>query len=120
MRYYFFMDDKTIVSSSAVGKRLDSIIKREKAFYLSFKGTKIPIVSVISIGRAPENSVVIDNKLASRHHAVIQKIKNEYFLKDLQSTNGTYLNGERIPVGKYVKLSRNDTISIGKTNLILG
>lgn len=114
------MDDKTIISSSVVGKRLDSIVRKEQIAYLCFGNARIPVVSVITIGRASDNNVVIDNKLASRYHAVIQKIKNAYYLKDLHSTNGTFLNGERIPDDRYVKLSPSDTISVGKTDLTLG
>ena len=67
-----------------------------------------------------DNSVVIENKLASRHHALIQKIKDDYYLKDENSTNGTLLNGKRIPADKYVKLSRGDKITIGSANLVFG
>ena len=63
--------------------------------------------------------IVIDNKLASRHHASIQKIKNAYYLKDEGSTNGTLLNGNPIPKDKYVKLNANDKISIGTANLVI-
>lgn len=114
------MQDETIISTSKIGQRLDSIAKKEQVSYLMFEGGKIPMVSVITIGRSTDNDVVIDHKLASRHHAVIQKIKDEYFLKDLDSTNGTFLNGEAIPRGKYVKLGHEDTITIGKTNLNIG
>lgn len=114
------MQDETIISSSKIGQRLDAIVKKEQVSCLMFNNGKIPIVSVITIGRFHDNDVVIDSKLASRHHAIIQKIKEDYFLKDLGSTNGTLLNGERIPQDKYLRLNREDTISIGKTNLILG
>ena len=61
----------------------------------------------------------MDNKLASRHHALIQKIKNAYFIKDEESTNGTFVNGIRIPAGKYVKLNPGDKITIGNMNLVI-
>lgn len=113
------MQDETIIHTSKIGQRLDSIVKKEQVSYLMFDNGKIPIVSTITIGRASDNDVVIDNKLASRHHAIIQKIKDDYFLKDLDSTNGTFLNGKTIPNGKYVKLEANDTVTVGKTNLII-
>lgn len=114
------MQDETIINTSKIGQRLDSIVKKEQVSYLMFENGKIPMVSTITIGRETDNDVVIDNKLASRHHALIQKIKNDYFLKDLDSTNGTFLNGEKIPKDKYFKLGANDTITIGKTNLVIG
>jgi pSer/pThr/pTyr-binding forkhead associated (FHA) protein len=113
------MKDETIITTSKIGQRLDAIVKKEQVSYLMFDNGKIPIVSKITIGRETDNDVVIDNKLASRHHALIQKIKDEYYVKDLESTNGTFLNGEPIPKDKYVKLEGNDTVTIGKTNLII-
>lgn len=114
------MQDETIINSSKIGQRLDSIVKKEQVSYLMFDNGKIPIVSTITIGRATDNNVVIDNKLASRYHAIIQKIKDDYYIKDLDSTNGTLLNGQPIPKDKYVKLGSSDTVTIGKTNLIIG
>jgi len=113
------MQEDTIISTSKIGQRLDSIVKKEQVSYLMFENDKIPIVSKITIGRSTDNDVVIDNKLASRHHALIQKIKDEYYIKDLESTNGTFLNGEQIPGDKYVKLGESDTVTIGKTNLVI-
>lgn len=115
------MQDETIIGSSKVGQRLDAIVKKDQVSCLMYeKGRKIPMVSKISIGRASDNDVVIDSKLASRYHALIQKIKDDYYIKDLDSTNGTLLNGQTLPKGKYVKLGHNDTVSIGKTNLTIG
>jgi pSer/pThr/pTyr-binding forkhead associated (FHA) protein len=114
------MQDETIINTSKIGQRLEAIVKKEQVSYLMFENGKIPMVSKISIGRATDNDVVIDSKLASRYHAVIQKIKDDYFLKDLDSPNGTLLNGTTIPKDKYVKLGHNDTVTIGKTNLVIG
>ncbi len=114
------MQDETIISSSKVGQRLDAIVKKDQVSCLMFENGQIPIVSKITIGRSTENDVVIDSKLASRFHAIIQKIKDDYFLKDLDSTNGTLLNGHPVPKDKYVKLGHSDTVTIGKTNLTIG
>lgn len=113
------MEDHTIAYESPIGQRLDNIGKSELASYLTFNNDKIGLVSKITLGRASGNSVVVDNKLASRNHAVIQKIKNDYYLKDMGSTNGTYLNDTRIPPDKYVKLTRGDKITIGNDNLVM-
>ncbi|MBQ0162851.1 MAG: FHA domain-containing protein [Treponema sp.] len=112
------MSDNTILTDSPVGKHIDAISNPSALSYLLFDKKKIQLVAKITIGRESDNNVVIDNKLASRHHAVIQKIKEDYFLKDEESTNGTYLNGTKIPAGKYVKLNRGDKITIGSTNLV--
>lgn len=50
---------------------------------------------------------------------MIQKIKDAYFIKDEESTNGTFVNGIKIPAGKYVKLNRDDKITIGNMNLVI-
>lgn len=110
--------DETILTDSPVGKHIDAISNPGQVSYLLFDKKKIQLVAKITIGRESDNNVVIDNKLASRHHALIQKIKEDYFLKDEGSTNGTLLNGIKIPAGKYVKLNRGDKITIGSSNIV--
>lgn len=113
------MSDKTIVTSSPVGQHLDAMGESKPASYLMFNNKRINLVAKITIGRESDNNIVVDNKLASRHHALIQKIKDVYFLKDLDSTNGTWLNGAKIPVDKYVKLKPGDKITIGNMSLVI-
>ena len=113
------MSDTTIVTSSPVGRHLDSLGEGKPASYLMFNHKKVELIAKITIGRDTDNDVVVDNKLASRHHAVIQKIKNAYFLKDENSTNGTYLNGVKIPPDKYVKLNPGDKVTIGNMSLVI-
>ncbi|MDR2092886.1 MAG: FHA domain-containing protein [Azoarcus sp.] len=64
-----------------------------------------------SIGRKPVNDIQIDNLSISGQHAVITHILGDAFLEDLNSTNGTYVNGQ--PVKKHV-LHNNDVIELGK------
>lgn len=105
--------DETITTNSPVGKQLDKINSSKNASYLMFNNKKISLVAKITIGRDTSNDIVVDNKLASRKHAVIQKIRDAYFLKDENSTNGTFVNSIRIPKDKYVKLNVGDQIQIG-------
>ena len=84
-----------------------------------FNKKKIELVAKITLGREYDNDVVVDNKLASRHHAVIQKIRDAYFIKDEKSTNGTFVNGKRIPEDKYFRLNKGDKITIGTMNLVI-
>jgi pSer/pThr/pTyr-binding forkhead associated (FHA) protein len=63
------------------------------------------------IGRKPHNDIQIDNLSISGQHAVITRILSDTFLEDLNSTNGTYVNGQ--PVKKHV-LRNNDVIELGK------
>ena len=63
-----------------------------------------------TIGRLPDNDVRIDNAAVSGHHGLIINILNDSFLEDLNSTNGTYVNGKLI---KKHALTHGDVITIG-------
>jgi hypothetical protein len=65
----------------------------------------------ISIGRRSHNDVVIDNRAISGDHAVIVTTLNDSFLEDLNSTNGTLVNGQ--PIKKHF-LQNNDVIEVAK------
>jgi pSer/pThr/pTyr-binding forkhead associated (FHA) protein len=64
-----------------------------------------------TLGRRPYNDIVIDNLAVSGEHAVLQMTGNEVYLEDLNSTNGTYVNGKAV---KKQLLANNDTVEIGK------
>jgi pSer/pThr/pTyr-binding forkhead associated (FHA) protein len=64
-----------------------------------------------TLGRRPYNDIVIDNLAVSGEHAVIVMVGGEIFLEDLNSTNGTYVNGKAI---KKQQLQSGDAIEIGK------
>jgi len=61
--------DETIFSESVVGQRLSKVHK-PGPMVLVFQGRSIPITSRITVGRDEDNSIVLDDPLASRHHAV--------------------------------------------------
>ena len=67
------------------------------------------------IGRDPQNDVVLDDRRVSRKHAEIRLRLGRYTLYDLQSTNGTYVNGRR--VAEKV-LDDGDKISVGGLELV--
>ncbi len=64
-----------------------------------------------SVGRRPYNDLVIDNLAVSGEHAVLQMSGNEVYLEDLNSTNGTFVNGKAV---KKQLLADSDTVEIGK------
>ena len=68
----------------------------------------------ISIGRKPHNDIQIDNLAISGEHAAIVTILNDSFLEDMNSTNGTLVNGQ--PVKKHF-LRNLDVIELGKYKL---
>ena len=69
----------------------------------------------LSIGRHPSNDLVLDQARASRSHARIERVGDGFLLRDLNSTNGTYLGAERI---EQQGLRSGDTIRIGDARLV--
>lgn len=67
-----------------------------------------------TLGRKASNDIQIDNLAISGEHAVIVTILNDSFLEDLNSTNGTFVNGQQI---KKHFLQNNDVIELGKYRL---
>lgn len=76
--------------------------------------------SPFAIGTDPEgNDFVFEgNPLVSRHHAAIYSTRNKYYLEDLQSTNGTWINGERIPAGKKTELHGGDRVRFANVTFL--
>ena len=64
-----------------------------------------------TLGRRPYNDVVIDNLAVSGEHAVFQMTGNDVFVEDLNSTNGTYVNGK---AAKKLQLHHGDSVEVGK------
>src|SRR5215510_6632666 len=67
-----------------------------------------------TIGRLPDNDIRIDNSAVSGHHSLIINILNDSFLEDLNSTNGTYVNGKLI---KKHALQHGDVVTVGHHQL---
>lgn len=65
----------------------------------------------ITIGRNPDNDIVLDDKYISHYHARVKRIGNDYMLDDLDSINSTYLNGNEI--AEEVALRSGDCIKVG-------
>ncbi|WP_426148032.1 FHA domain-containing protein [Polaromonas sp. DSR2-3-2] len=82
---------------------------------ISLDGTVLKEVQLTkdrtSLGRRPYNDIVIDNMAVSGEHAVVQMLGIESYIEDLNSTNGTYVNGKTV---KKQQLHHDDTIEIGK------
>lgn len=86
---------------------------------LSHHGKEIQTIEIkrerTTIGRRPENDIVIDHLAISGAHAAIVTILQDAFLEDLNSTNGTWVNGKSI---KKHFLRDGDVIELGKYQLI--
>ena len=77
-------------------------------------GKGFPFLSnSLTIGRAPDNDIILDDVQVSRYHAVLQRQGNEVILQDLDSTNGVLVNGEQIH-GPHV-LQPTENITIGSS-----
>jgi pSer/pThr/pTyr-binding forkhead associated (FHA) protein len=90
----------------------------EEAYVIADGAKVIPLTrEVINIGRRLENHVVIDDPRVSRSHAQLRAIKGRYVIFDLNSTGGTFINGQRITQSV---LYPGDVISLAGVTLVYG
>ncbi|MEN9934444.1 MAG: hypothetical protein RLZZ387_1023 [Chloroflexota bacterium] len=71
---------------------------------------------ILAIGRDGSNDIVIDHPLASRRHARLERDDSGYLVRDLDSTNGTYVNGDRIEGAR--SLHNQDRIWVADTEIV--
>lgn len=71
----------------------------------------------VVVGRTPDNDVAIDHPLISRHHARLVRTGSQWSVTDLGSTNGTYVNGQRVAAA--TPLRAGDVIDLGGSRLVL-
>jgi ABC-type multidrug transport system ATPase subunit/pSer/pThr/pTyr-binding forkhead associated (FHA) protein len=72
----------------------------------------------LQIGRDPDNDVVLDAPIVSRFHAMVERIGQRYRVRDLNSSNGTFVNDRRIEAETW--LQPGDAIRIGPYRFVLG
>lgn len=78
---------------------------------------EVPVgTSEVSIGRSPENGIVIDNPAVSHFHARVFNEEGRIMLEDFGSLNGTFVNGQRV---KMVTLKPGDSVAIGKHTIVI-
>jgi adenylate cyclase len=76
---------------------------------------EFPLGPMTSLGRHPSNTLRLVDREVSKEHAVIERVGKEFVLKDLGSSNGTFVNGRRV---KELKLRDGDEIALGSSRLI--
>src|ERR1051326_6742394 len=77
-----------------------------------FDADKTPIVD---IGRDPSCKIVLEEPGVSRRHTIIQQLEDGVYISDLSSTNGTYVNGVKIP--KETRLKPGDHVEVGSVKM---
>ena len=70
---------------------------------------------IVTIGRAPSNHIIVDHPSVSAHHAVLLRTGASYSLKDLNSTNGTRINGDCVTDAE---LKDGDTVRFGSVTAV--
>ncbi|MBP8972703.1 MAG: FHA domain-containing protein [Anaerolineae bacterium] len=78
-------------------------------------GASYALLPLTTLGRAPTNTVVLDDTFCSQEHALVMRRDGQWWLEDRGSSNGTRLNGE--PVREPVVLSSGDVIGMGRLEL---
>ncbi len=88
-----------------------------ESVFLVMEGRKaVPLNALIfSIGRSHDNTLVLDDPRVSRHHAEVRVIRGHFILFDLNSSGGTYVNGQKVSQGL---LYPGDLISLAGVNLV--
>lgn len=108
-----YLDVKSITSGGGsldeaylkIVNRLDSLNFKMQEYYV--------IEGDISLGRSSKNDVVIKDKFVSKNHLLIREKNQRYYLEDLGSANGTFLNGVKIDPNELIELQNNDKIGVG-------
>ncbi len=80
-------------------------------------GGSFPLDAVTTIGRDVNNSIVVDDPFASAEHGVLTFRGRAWYVEDLASTNGTYVNG--IPVDGIAEIGFGDELQVGEVRLRL-
>lgn len=80
-------------------------------------GRVVDVLTPATIGRRSDSDVIIDDPDVSRRHARLEAENGVVFIGDLSSSNGTFLNGER--VRQSIEVRTGDRIDVGTTRLVV-
>jgi len=107
--------EDTIYKRAPIAKK----IKENKVATLTLRNRSYKFEDTIIIGRDKSCNIVINDPLVSRRHAKITLVDGQkFYIEDLNSTNGTYINNNPVMKGTKKLLKQDDEIRIGNTVLI--
>lgn len=98
-----------IIKDQNISKDIDYVLRAED-------GKIFPLTTINTIGRAEDSDIVINNPYLSSKHAIITKQGRKITIQDLNSTNGTFVNGKKIK--RPFTLKENDEISLGSVKFL--
>ena len=75
---------------------------------------------IVTIGRSSDNNIQLSDKYISREHLRIRQKGDKFFVKDLGSENGTFINGIQIPLGVNIEVAKGTAIITGMSVIFLG
>jgi pSer/pThr/pTyr-binding forkhead associated (FHA) protein len=111
--YYFLFNFLKIMVADL---RREKSQPKETGFVLADEeGKSHCLFDINTIGRAEDADIIIDDPFISSKHALIVKKGSKLVIQDLNSTNGSFLNGKRIK--RPVRLKENDEILLGTKKL---
>jgi hypothetical protein len=80
-----------------------------------------PEAGLVRIGRATDNDLAIDHQRVSRYHAHVRRVAASWLVYDLESTNGTYVDGQRLAADRPLALHPGSVLRLGDYDLrVLG
>jgi pSer/pThr/pTyr-binding forkhead associated (FHA) protein len=116
-----FFNDQTFIDDP--GEKI--IIRKEAKIYAGIlprleangKSKTLPN-KIFAIGRDKRNAVIIADTKVSKFHALITFKDGTGYIRDSNSTNGTFINGQRIEPNRDIKLNNKDVIIVGNTKIM--
>ncbi len=110
-----YLDLKTVDYKTGLGQAYLKLLNRMDSLPFNIRDS-YSIGDELSLGRSSSNDIVIKDPFISKKHFRILKDEGEFFIEDLNSSNGTYVNGDKI--GDVVVLKNNDLIKTGDLEFI--
>ncbi|TCO68162.1 FHA domain-containing protein [Caldanaerobacter subterraneus] len=111
--YLFLYRVFKIIYMDIKGVRRERQLTSAKLSFLTGERT-FTLFEVTSIGRSDECDIVIESPYVSARHALIKKRGKRFYIEDLNSTNGTFVNGKRV---KVARIKNGDIITLGDVDL---